>query len=169
MNWYGLRPSFQIPLAESYPSALQKLTTYYRQQNQDPLFHMNEDYGELRLPPEEYRIWSPYLSFYLHQSEGRDCIVCRFAPRPHIWTFVWAVYLMMTCSIFFSLMFAYAQWMLDQTPWTLIITIIAAVVILTINIIAGIGQSWSVDQINFLHEKFNRIISAAQIQVKAEE
>lgn len=158
-----LRPTFEIRIAEHRQDAIDKLQAELLRGTQQQDFMMHGEYGELHLPCGEHRLWSPHLSFYVSQRDGRGLIHGRFAPRLEVWTFVWVIYLAMSFTTFFCLTLAYSQWMLGQVGWGLPIAACAVIVIVVLYAVASIGQQWSADQMQALRDRLDGILQRAGV------
>ena len=166
MQWFQLRPTFEIPLSTTRETAMDRLRKEFEQLPDKRKFLMFGEYGELHLPAEEHRLWSPHLSFYVTEHNEDVLIRGRFAPRIEVWTFVWIVYLSMAFSIFFGLIIAYSQWMLHQPVWGLAIAVLGGLMIIGCYVIAHIGQQLSVDQMEALRNQLNGILRNAQVETR---
>lgn len=158
MRWFQLRPSFRYSIHGSRDEAIARLQRVFERVGQPSIFFMHGEYGELHLPVDEHRLWSPHLSFYLIESPDSDsttldsaaATTCDlrglFAPRPDVWTFVWILYLVFAFTAFFAFIFAYVQWMLAHSLSGLWVAIFSCAVLLSIYVVAHVGQQWSADQ-----------------------
>ena len=162
-----LRPTFEIPIAEDRLQAIAKLEAEYARIKAQPDFLMHGEYGELRLASVEHRLWSPHLSFYVTERDGKTLIRGRFAPRMEVWTFVWIVYLAMSFTAFFGLLLAYSQWMLGETDWGLWVAVVAVVAIVTLYVVANIGQQWSSDQMDALRARLQGLLERADVRLES--
>lgn len=164
MFWVRLRPTFEILLTLDRAEVIERLRRQCSQIAQASRFRMHGEYGELHLAKEEHRLWSPHLSFYVTDADKHSLLHGRFAPRLEVWTCVWAIYLAMTFSAFFGLILGYAQWMLGERPWGLMVVATATVVILALYLIANIGQQWSADQMAALRLRLEEILENAELK-----
>lgn len=167
MRWFRLRPTFEIPLAMDRTTAMQRIQSHYERISPTNLMFLHGEYGEFHLPSKEHRLWSPHLSFYVHQEAEFALIHGRFAPRLEIWTFVWVVYLAMAFSAFFGLALAYSQWSLGGYAWGAWVSLAAAIAICTIYVIAQVGQQLSSDQMDRLRGDLDSFLRDAQIVARA--
>jgi hypothetical protein len=167
MRWFHFRPTFDWPLEETRDVAIERLDQQFSQRKQRERFAMYGEYGELHLPPEQHRLWSPHLSFYVMPREQRSVIHGRFAPRVDVWTSVWIAYLMMVFSAFFGAMLAYSQWTLGESVWGLIIVGVSLSTILALYLVAHIGQQWSADQMEFLRTQLEEMVTSAELHVSS--
>jgi hypothetical protein len=120
---------------------------------------MHDEYGELHLPADQHRLWSPHLSFYVESRGGQTVVHGRFAPRLTVWTSVWIAYLFLAFTAFFALMLGGVQLGIGLPPWGLAVGSLAALLILGLYMVAHIGQQWSVDQ---MHQLRDRLIDLLQ-------
>jgi hypothetical protein len=163
MQWFRLRPTFEILLSEDRASAMQKLALEYEKLRQPNSFFMHGEYGELHLPPEEHRLWSPHLSFYVTERNQACLIHGRFAPRMDVWTFIWIIYLAMSFIAFYGFALAYSQWMLGEPIWGIWVALSSLLSIFSLYLIAHVGQQLSADQMHALRERLVDIMHNAQI------
>jgi len=165
-----LRPTFEVPIAEDRLQVIAKLEAEYArakaQPKAQPDFLLHGEYGKLRLASSEHRLWSPHLSFYVSERDGRALIRGRFAPRLEVWTFVWVIYLAMSFTAFFGLMLAYSQWMLGETDWGLWVAVAAVLAIVTLYVVANIGQQGSTDQMDALRARLDSILERANVRLE---
>ncbi len=179
MWWFQLRPSFRYSIHGSRDEAIGRLQRVFERVGEPSIFFMHGEYGELHLPINEHRLWSPHLSFYLIESptpesqslenpspeNGTPCCDLRglFAPRPDVWTFVWILYLVFTFTAFFALIFAYVQWMLAHSLSGLWVALFSCVIVLSIYVVANVGQQWSADQMRELKGRLDQTLEQAGI------
>lgn len=163
MQWFKLRPTFERLLPKDRQFYLDLLAAKCKQQNNPDLFLMHGEYGELHLPREQHRLWSPHLSFYVESRGDGAILYGRFAPRVDIWTSVWIAYLAMAFTAFFAFTLAFAQWVLSENAWGLWIGIASIAGILMLYAIAHTGQQWSVDQMHLLQDRLNLLIESAHV------
>ncbi len=136
MQWFRMRPTFDLVVPCDAAVLQHWLLQECKRVGNKNSFLMYREYGELHLPASEHRLWSPHLSFYLKPDHEQTIVHGRFAPRVDIWTSVWIAYLLAIFSAFFSLMFAYSQWMLKESPWALWIAGAAVAALLLIYVTA---------------------------------
>jgi hypothetical protein len=166
MQWFRLRPTFEIQLDVDRSEAMRRIQTHYDSLGPINSMFLHGEYGEFHLPSVEHRLWSPHLSFYVHQEGEHGLIRGRFAPRLEVWTFVWVVYLAMAFSAFFGLALAYSQWTLGGSAWGCWIAVVATVAIVTLYAIAHVGQQLSSDQMHTLRHRLDDFLRDAQIAVR---
>lgn len=180
MGLFQLRPSFTFAVDCSRDESIRRLKLEFERFGSPQLFFMHGEYGELHLPTQEHRLWSPHLSFYVSdptddsltpvsgeansQTQTGCTIRGLFAPRVDVWTFVWILYLSFAFTVFFALIFAYVQWMLNHSLSGLWIAVLAAIAWLALNLIAKIGQQWSADQMETLRDRLNSHLANAGIE-----
>ncbi|MEZ6097121.1 MAG: hypothetical protein R3C03_23340 [Pirellulaceae bacterium] len=164
MHGPRLRPTFEIPVVGSRTEVMEKLLHEFNAHSKRPEFQMYGEYGELHLHKDETRLWSPHLSFYVHEHDGTSLIRGRFAPRLEVWTLVWIAYLFMAFSAFFGLVFAYSQWILGNHAWGLWVTAVAMMLLVVIYVVADVGQKWSSDQMHHLRERLDELLKRASVE-----
>ncbi len=171
MQWFRLRPTFEIPLNETKQDAVQKIAETYQQLPKEKLLQIFGDYGELHLPTDEHRIWSPHLSFSIdnrsdehgHQVGEHAYIHGRFAPRFEVWTFVWICYMAFGFSAFFGFILGFSQFMIGASSWGNAIGMVALLLWGALIVIAHVGQQLSSDQMHALRDRLNELLNRAEL------
>ena len=163
MQWFSLRPTFEIAVADSQQEAVRKIRQAYEQEADRKLTQLFGDYGELHLPTSEHRIWSPHLSFSIEQRGEQTLIHGRFAPRFEIWTFVWIGYMAFGFSAFFGFILGFSQFMIRTYSWGTWIGLVALLLWIGLIVIAHVGQQWSADQMHALKHRLDDLLDRAQV------
>jgi hypothetical protein len=163
MHPIELRPTFQITLTDCRGEAMEKVRVLHKKNGPAHGLLMFGEYGELHLPDDELRFWSPHLSFYFSQEADRCLIRGRFAPRLDLWTLIWIAYLFMAFSAFFGLILAVCQWSLGGSPWGLWVSLAGLACIGLIYWIANTGQRLSSDQMRQLRDRLNLVLDESGI------
>lgn len=169
MQWFRLRPTFEIPLPIPRSEVMERLRVAASEVAQPDRFRMFGEYGELHLPRREHRLWSPHLSFYVSEpgpgaSSEHSSIHGRFAPRVDVWTVVWIAYLALLFTAFFGAALGVSQWQLGDPLWGIWIAGSALGMLVAIYVIAHLGQQWSADQMHQLREQLEEIMQQAGVQ-----
>lgn len=157
-GWFTLRPTFEIPIQGTRELAMQRLLEHCRRMDLPSRFFVHGEYGELHLPAEKHRLWSPHLSFYVSTGVEPPRIHGRFAPRLEIWTFVWVLYLAMAFTAFFSFAMAISQWAIGESTWWHWLGFVSLLALLGIYAVAQVGQQWSADQMLALRGWLDEIL-----------
>lgn len=179
MTQFQLRPTFEIPLATSRRDAITQLQAWTPTSVADAnaahaiTFVIKGEYGELRLPVDQWHLWSPHLSISINENAAepghpRGHLYGRFAPRMEVWSCVWAVYLMMATITFFSLILVASQAMLGWPLWGGWIAAAALIVIAGVSVSARIGQRLSADQMRDLRTALDEILNDAGVPIQPE-
>ena len=163
MQWFSLRPTFEIPLFDTQQDAVQKIDQAYRQVTDRKLLQVFGEYGELHLPSCEQRIWSPHLSFSVDKRGDAASIHGRFAPRFEVWTFVWIWYMAFGFSAFFGFILGFSQFMIGTNSWGIWIGLLALLLWAALIVIAHVGQQWSSDQMHTLQHRLDELLSSANL------
>ena len=163
MQWFTLRPTFEIQLVDSRQDALEKIDRAYKQLEDKQFLLVFGEYGELHLPPSEHRVWSPQLSFSVYQKGDHSCIHARFAPRLEIWMFVWICYMTLAFSAFFGFILGFSQFMIGIGAWGNWIGMAALLLWGTLVAVAHIGQQLSADQMHALQLQLDEFLTNAKL------
>lgn len=106
---------------------------------------------ELYLPTTEQHLWSPQLVVDLTPAQEQGSLLeGRFTPHPNVWT----LYVAATASLFFGALlagsFGYVQWLMNQSPWALLLAVGACVCIVVLYFLSQLGQSLGHEQMDQL-------------------
>lgn len=159
MSWFRLRPTFDIHVDQPKAAIIEKLTFLQNKAAEKSLFLMFGEYGELHLPANEHRLWSPHLSFYISETNLKTTVHGRFAPRIDVWTVVWITYLVLLFTAFFGAVLGFSQWTLGEVAWGMWVAVVALVLWLSLFVIANIGQQWSSDQMQLLRNQLETLLA----------
>lgn len=163
MQWFTLRPTFDVHLTESRQDAVEKIDRAYKRTEDKKHFLLFGEYGELHVPPSEHRVWSPQLSFSINPSGDHSFIHGRFAPRLEVWTFVWICYLTFAFSAFFGFILGFSQFMIGAHAWGTWIGVVAMLLWGALLAIAHVGQQLSADQMRTLQGQLADFLRTAEL------
>ena len=149
---------------DSQQDAVEKIARAYKLVENSKLILVFGEYGELHLPPSEYRVWSPYLAFSVNQKGDQSFVHGRFAPRLEVWTFVWICYMTFAFSAFFGLILGFSQFMIGARAWGTWIGLCALLFWGTLILVAHIGQQLSSDQMHILQTRLNEFLDSADLR-----
>ena len=169
MQWFTLRPTFEIQLTDSQQDAVEKMDRAYKVIGDRKYFLVFGEYGELHLPPSEHRVWSPYLAFSVNPNGEHSYIHGRFAPRLEIWTFVWICYMTFAFTAFFGFILGFSQFMIGANAWGTWIGMSALLFWGTLIVVAHIGQQLSTDQMRALQQQLIEFLNSAELRRQAED
>lgn len=158
-HWLYLRPTFEIPIDLTRQQAIERLGSESVRQAQPKIFFTHGEYGELHLPTNQHRLWSPHLSFYICEEQDQTFVRGRFAPRLEIWTFVWILYLAMSFIGLFALVMEFSKWSIGEESWWRWGALLSAIIIAAIYMVANVGQQCSSDQMKTLREQLETILT----------
>lgn len=116
---------------------------------------------DYKVEKSDRRFWSPHLSVQLHEVDSGSELVCRFSPRPEIWTMFMAMYFVATILIFAAMIYGYVQWFLGGSPWALVVVPVNLVVIAGLHGASLVGQGLSADQMHLLRSRLDRTLELA--------
>lgn len=105
-------------------------------------------------------MWSPWLSVTTEAAADRGSIVRgRFAPHPHVWT----LYMFLAFGLGFGMLvgtaWGYAQWAMDETPWSLITLPLGLVLAAGLYLTSLTGQRLGADQIDHLERALTELVA----------
>ena len=118
---------------------------------------------DFQVAPAEQRFWSPHLNVQISDLESGSQLYCRFSPRPEVWTLFMAFYFMAAFIMCCAAIYGYVQWFLGQTPWSLVLIPICALIIVSLHAASLIGQRLSSDQMVQLRRRLDRTLQLASL------
>ena len=158
MNLPQMRPSF---VANARCCAEDAVTILRERLDDNPQAvegSFSRKHGVLRVCGQDQRFWSPCLDLTIDQADASSSEAAEFegervevwgtfSPRPEIWTgFVFAIGTALVVSLL-SVIFGFAQFMLGEAPWALVIPPIAFLLMAAIYASALVGQGLSGEDI----------------------
>ncbi|MEM9587315.1 MAG: hypothetical protein AAGA03_08530 [Planctomycetota bacterium] len=161
MSWLQMQPSFQVDVPESAEQSIARMRRAIAEDGGGVQVSAAGSVIDFRIPTDQQRFWSPHLSVQISQRDGGSQLFARYSPRPEIWTFFMAIYAMVTTGIIGAGIFAYVQWFLGSTPWSLGLIVLGVLIIAGLHTASLIGQNWSADQIALLREHFDEAVDRA--------
>ncbi|MCY2974160.1 MAG: hypothetical protein NTW52_05775 [Planctomycetota bacterium] len=155
----ALRPTFEIHLPLDRDEADRRIRLILKQDFWKPISSSFERYTELHVPKDEIRFWSPNLSLLVDHDGGCGTrIYARFAPRQDVWTFVWVIYMALTFTAFFAMVYVYAVSLMKQSTWMSVVPILAIIGIAMLHFASRIGQQLSADQMVTLRDNCDLLL-----------
>jgi hypothetical protein len=155
----ALRPTFEIHLPLDRDEADRRIRLILKQDFWKPISSSFERYAELHVPKDEIRFWSPNLSLLVDHDGGSGTrIYARFAPRQDVWTFVWVIYMALTFTAFFAMVYVYAVSLMKQSTWMSVVPILAIIGIAMLHFASRIGQQLSADQMVTLRDNCDLLL-----------
>jgi len=115
-------------------------------------------HAELFVPKEKRRVWSPWLSVTAHQGDLGTVVRGRFSPHPSIWTLYLFLAFGMAFALLVGLVWGYAQWATETTPWALATAPLVVVAAGALYGISLFGQRLSISQMEELQEALDELI-----------
>ena len=119
---------------------------------------------ELGVTGEEHHFWSPQLVAAVAPNEdGGARLSARFGPDPY----VWAMYLLMYCTLILvtliALVFGFSQWTLGMPPTALYVAPIAGVLAAFVYGASFVGQGLGSDQMYLLRSTLTEVTEAEEV------
>ena len=72
---------------------------------------------DLMVERPERRVWSPRLSVEIEETTNGSRMMCRFSPRPDVWTGFMFIYFLVVFLVVFGATLGYVQQVSDETAW----------------------------------------------------
>jgi hypothetical protein len=156
-----LRPTFEVRLPLPADESIERIRRQIAESASRVRALSAGNCADFFIDENERRLWSPYLSVQIQDSDSGSLLRGRFSPRPEIWTFVMFVYFLMVFVILFGVSYGYVQWAIGESPWGLVAVPIAMFVIVLLHTVSLVGQRLSADQSEQLRARLEEILEAA--------
>lgn len=147
-----MRPTFEIEFPIEPDSAILRLSTLLDDADYPISGRIAGNHLMLVIPPKDRHFWSPWLNIEVHPSESGSQVQGRFSPNPSVWTGYMLTYIALATLIFFSIMFAIAQWMMNTPPNVLKLVPIFVVIAIVMYWSSLIGQKIAQQQMHTLYD-----------------
>lgn len=147
-----MRPTFEIEFPIEPESAILRLSTLLDDRDYPITGRIAGNHLMLVIPPKDRHFWSPWLNIEVHPSDVGSSVQGRFSPNPSVWTGFMLTYIALATLIFFSIMFAIAQWMMNNPPSVLKIVPIFLIIAIVMYWSSLIGQKIAQVQMHTLYD-----------------
>lgn len=107
---------------------------------------------ELHVHGAEEHLWSPQLIVDVHNAPDGSLLRARFGPHPSVWTMYMAGYAVSSLVGMMSAVFALAQLVLGETPWSLWGVPLSGLLAAGLYLAALFGQGLSHEQMDKLEQ-----------------
>lgn len=146
-----VRPTLHWQSAASAEQILERLSRALRAPDSEVNGLVTSTRIELHTRRKDQHLWSPQLAVDLKSSQDEQThLVGRFSPHPNVWT----MYVALSAAICFAgLMsgaYGYVQWLMDQSPWSLLGVPLSLFGFLGLYFVSQLGQSLGHDQMDQL-------------------
>jgi hypothetical protein len=156
-----MRPLFRLRLPISREHLLGTLRAELARPGGRIVGRVLRKHVELTVQPNAQHFWSPHLSVDLIE-EGEDTLLRgRYAPHPHLWMFIMAVYGVLGLGGLCAGIFGFSQWTLGWNPWALWALPVCAVGVALTWIASAVGQHLAEPQMQELQQFFDQCMQRA--------
>ena len=113
---------------------------------------------ELFVEEEERTFWSPHLSVQVEEADSGSRLHGRYAPHPEVWTLFVFLYAVFGFAAVGGLGWGFAQSVLGQPMWGLLVTPAALLAIAALYWGARLGQRRTSAQMERLRERLDDLL-----------
>lgn len=156
-----MRPRFEVALSPAEGGVLHELRGALAAPTPPCLGIVEGRHAELRVLLADEHVFSPVLSLTLEQRPEGTVLKGRFSPHPNVWTCFMAIYGLLLMTATGGAMYGISQWMIQQTPWALLVVPAA---LLAFGLVFGasfIGQGLGAEQMYVLRRIVDEALEAA--------
>ena len=154
-----MRPTFEVEVPQAADELQSRIGSELKKPEWRGISKCYGNYCELHVPEAETRYWSPHLTMYLEGDQSKTHILCRYSPRIEVWTFVCVIYMALSFTAFFSMIYTFSLWLNGEFSWMGLVPPIAVGGIGLLYLVSRIGQQWSAHQMVWLHAEFDKLMS----------
>lgn len=147
-----MRPTFAIDLPIEPDQAMARLSSLVDDADYPIDGRIAGNHLMLVIPPVRRHFWSPWLNLEIHDHSMGSLIKGRFSPNPSVWTGFMLTYIALGTILFFILMFAVSQWMMNKPLGPLSLTPLPIVIAMVMYWASLIGQKIAHEQMNELYD-----------------
>ncbi|MCA8955095.1 MAG: hypothetical protein KDC87_03420 [Planctomycetes bacterium] len=108
-----------------------------------------------------FRIWAPQLDVKLVEVDGGTKVMGRFGPHPHVWMAYMSLYMGAGFLAIGCAAYGVVQWLLDEHPWSLYLTPLAALFAALVYGASYVGQGLATAQMFELRQFLEDSVATA--------
>jgi hypothetical protein len=158
MQWPRFRPRFALSLDVPAQAFIDAMRRHAQHGGTRIIARVLDRDVELHLPVDEQRVFTPVLHVQVREEpQGTSTLRGRFAPHPHLWTFVMALYFLLAMFAVAGLVYAASQIILHGALWSAWSLPIALALGGFIHGAVLIGQGLAADQMHALRGVVERV------------
>jgi hypothetical protein len=163
-----MRPLFRLNLPIAREQLMDAIRTALSDDAAPVVGRVLRRHVELTVRPNAQHFWSPHLSLDVLEDDQGTLLRGRYAPHPHIWMLIMAVYSVLLLATIGACVYGCSQWLLGWTPtalWSLPLCAAGAIATWTTS---TIGQALAEPQMQglqqFLEECLRRSGAPARLE-----
>ena len=116
-------------------------------------------HAELLVDRAKRRIWSPRLTVRIEDAPEGSTMICRFSPRPDVWTGFMFVYFVMVFLVVFGATLGYVQQVSGEAAWGYWLVPSGLLVIAGIHLASYVGQRLAASQMRELRGRLDQVVA----------
>lgn len=159
MSSLALRPRFKKQLVLQPKQVEKKFIDYLNRPDAKCIGNVVSKHIVLKVPKNIVHYWSPELAMDLFENDKGTEIRGLFGPAPNVWTMFIFFYMLVGFLGLIFTMYGFTQYSLGKAPVALWAFPITIAVELTIYFIAQSGKKIAHEQITYLNNILNEIIT----------
>lgn len=150
-----MRPLFRLRLPLAREHLLETIREGLAEPSSRIVGRVLRKHVELTVHRDAQHFWSPHLSVDLIE-DGEDTLLRgRYAPHPHLWMAIMAVYGVLGLAALCAAIFGFSQWTLGWDPWALWALPGCTLLVALTWIASAIGQRLAQPQMHELQQFFD--------------
>jgi len=151
MQWPRFRPRFEMPLAIPPEAFIAEVQAALKRPGAPVTGIIVPSQLELRIPEQDQRLLTPVLHIVVRSTDdGGHVMKARFAPHPHLWMLVVAVYFALALLAVAGAMYGFSLLILGGSLWPFLVVPGALAAGGFIHGAVLIGQGLSADHMHIL-------------------
>lgn len=154
-----LRPRFSVEIPLPAEEAVTRLRAGLAELEEEGISMAAGRCADLLVERSERKVWSPHLNIRIDDAPGGSTMLCRFSPRPDIWTGIMFVYFLVVFLIVFGATLGYVQQVSDEAAWGYWAVPGGLAIIAAIHIAGYVGQRLAAEQMRTLRRRLDTVVS----------
>ena len=148
---FAVRPRFKIETSQTEAEIAEKVKAALAKENAPCKGSIKHGYATLFIPEQQQHYWSPQLTLTLEKTE-KGCILRGvYGPRPAVWTMFVFFYAVISFAIMVVTIIGLSRNSLDKSTTILWLVPILIMVVLSLYLVAFLGQKFGHNQMMILH------------------
>jgi len=153
-----IRPTFEVALTAPPDEAIETMRTRLGEEFRACSMSAGRCM-DLFVEESDRGFWSPHLTVQLESDPSGSVLHGRYAPHPEVWTLFVFLYSLFGFVALVGLGWGFAQYILGQPMWGLLLTPAALLAVAALYAGARFGQRLTVDQMRELRQRLDGLLT----------
>jgi len=154
-----LRPRFSVELPVAADEAAPRLREGLDSPDLMGSTMVAGRHAELLVDRAKRKIWSPRLTVRVEDAPEGSALLCRFSPRPDVWTGFMFLYFVMVFLVVFGATLGYVQQVSGEHAWGYWGIPVGLLIIALIHLAGYVGQRLAASQMRELRGRLEHVVA----------